>query len=697
MTTPDLPAIRISAAVAARSVIEQDATTQMAGLMMPSTWPFLAVETVADTALPREGAEADSPQGLVASIRQHRLRLAVFALNGTAVFAAGLILQVVLVRYTHMADVLSYVIQTVTSVQMSFVLSRYLTWRDRDVAVLPALVRFNVQQFAVTGFGMVGYASLDRLGMNYIAANVAVTAVLTPVSFVTSHRWSMTPRKRIRLVARVPWPMLGILAVQAGLSLRLVWSNTAFQDEALYLWAGHLEWEHWLHGTPIAPAALPTYFSGAPVVYPPLGALADSIGGLAGARLLSLAFMLGATLLLYGTARRLFDQRTALFAIALFAGVGSTQFLGAFATYDAITLFLLALAAWLGVRAAHCGAFSATGLLLATAVVLGLADAAKYAAVLFDPVVIGATVLIMWQRRGRWATLTAGTLLVAVTGLLLAMALRLGGTAYWHGIEMTTLARSSSTVPAPGVLFISGKWVGAVALLALIGSAVSMTVNRWPLRLLACLLAGAVFLAPAEEARIHTLTSLFKHVGYGAWFGCIVAGYALSSLMRAVPAVKAAAAQRVGMAAVAIASISGIAYAGSHFAVWPNSSAYVRALRPWLTSSKGQDLVDNATVPEYYIGWYTGFDRITNSSYFAYTDPVTHNRIVKAPAAYADAIRDHFFAVISLTYGNAPTVYDPGIVRDIRKYGGYRLVSSVPYQTPTNRGYFLTWVRRGSA
>ena len=140
-----------------------------------------------------------------------------------------------------------------------------------------------------------------------------------------------------------------MLAVQAALSLRLVGADTAFQDEALYLWAGHLEWAHWLHGTPIPP--FPSYFSGAPVIYPPLGALADSVGGLAAARVLSLVFMLGATALLWDTARRLFGRRAAFFAAALFAVLGPTLHLGAFATYDAMSLFLIALAAWLVVRA----------------------------------------------------------------------------------------------------------------------------------------------------------------------------------------------------------------------------------------------------------------------------------------------------------------------------------------------------------
>ena len=84
---------------------------------------------------------------------------------------------------------------------------------------------------------------------------------------------------RIRFI---PLPLVAILIAQAALSLRLVRSSTAYTDEALYLWAGHLEWAHWLHGTTLP--AFPTFFSGAPVIYPPLGALADSIGGLAGAR-----------------------------------------------------------------------------------------------------------------------------------------------------------------------------------------------------------------------------------------------------------------------------------------------------------------------------------------------------------------------------------------------------------------------------
>ena len=134
-----------------------------------------------------------------------------------------------------------------------------------------------------------------------------------------------TRRSRLRSL----WPLLVVLAVQAGLSLRLLRADTASQSEALYLRAGHLEWANWLHSTPIPP--FPKYFSGAPDIYPPIGAVADSVGGLAGdARVLSLAFMLGATILLWSTTGRLFGRRASFFASALFALLGTTLHLGVF-------------------------------------------------------------------------------------------------------------------------------------------------------------------------------------------------------------------------------------------------------------------------------------------------------------------------------------------------------------------------------
>ena len=233
-----------------------------------------------------------------------------------------------------------------------------------------------------------------------------------------------------------------VLVVQAGLSARLVGADTAFQDEAEYLWAGHLEWSHWLHGTVIPPFA--SYFSGAPLIYPPLGALADAVGGLAAARLLSLLFMLGSTVLLWAVAGRMFGRRAAFFSCALFALSGPVLHLGSFATYDAMSVFLLALASWLVVSAPRAG--EAAGRMALAGVVLALANATAYSCTLFDPVVVLLALLTAWPEGARLAIRRAGALLTVTAALLIAAAL-LGGTSYTSGIRQTTLERAAGSAP----------------------------------------------------------------------------------------------------------------------------------------------------------------------------------------------------------------------------------------------------------
>ena len=147
------------------------------------------------------------------------------------------------------------------------------------------------------------------------------------------------------------------------------------------------------------------------------------------------------------------------------------QFLGALATYDAMALFLLALATWLAVRAVATQSAARYLLLIVSAVALAVADAAKYAAMLFDPVVVTVILLLTWQRHGRAAGITAAATTSVTTAILIGGALLASGTNYLHGIAFTTFARQTGTVPAPGILFVSGKWVGAVAVLAIIGAA----------------------------------------------------------------------------------------------------------------------------------------------------------------------------------------------------------------------------------
>jgi 4-amino-4-deoxy-L-arabinose transferase-like glycosyltransferase len=477
--------------------------------------------------------------------------------------------------------------------------------------------------------------------------------------------------RRIRR-ARVPLPLLVVLTVQAVLSVRLIHADTAFSDEALYLWAGHLEWAHWLHGARIP--AFPTYFSGAPVIYPPLGALADSIGGLAAARLLSLGFMLGVTALLWGTAARLSGRRAAFFATALFAVAGPTLHLGSFATYDAMALFLLALACWCATGARR--RTDATGWILGAAGALAAANATKYATALFDPAVIAVAVLCACPEPGGKAALRRGTLLTACLTGALAGLIRLGGPWYLLGIEQTTTLRSAGGSTASMVLRDCWDWTAAVLLLAWLAVlAAALLRQRRSRVLLLAVLAAAALLVPAEQARIHTTVSLDKHVDFGIWFAAIAAGSALAWLTRLahhgpsrVLATAACAPLVLALAAAGVAQ----SYAMVN---WPDSVRLIAFLRPRVGGG-GHFLAEDAGVPEYYLRAQTSWRQWSSTFSIALPSGQVRNEHGN-PAPYVEAIRRHYFRLVILSFTDTVTL-DRRIRAALNDDKDYRPIGSFP-------------------
>jgi 4-amino-4-deoxy-L-arabinose transferase-like glycosyltransferase len=472
------------------------------------------------------------------------------------------------------------------------------------------------------------------------------------------------------------WPLLAVLIVQAALSLRLVWANTAFQDEALYLRAGHLEWARWLHGTPIPD--FPSYFSGAPVLYPPIGALADSIGGLAAARILSLCLMLGVTSLLWATTRRLYGQRAALLAAGLFATLAGTQFLGAFATFDAMALFLLALGAWLGVRSADCQSWARTVLLVTTGVCLAAADAAKYATALFTPVVLVVVALAVWRQRGVRAGLAAGLVAGCSWLVLVVAAIVAGGHDYWLGITTSTLDRPQSDVAVTTVLQRSYVWTSLILVLAVLG-AVLATRSEARGKLLPAVLAAAALLAPAEQARLHTTVSLQKHVVFGAWFAAMAAGYAMARLSRVDPGRGWAAVMALPI--IASTLFGSMGQAASLYHVWPNSAAVVSALREEINSHPGNYLAEDYDVEAYYLRADVPWERWSSTYYFRYL-----GGLPGAPS-YEAAINSHYFSLVILCFGDTAAT-DRQITADMRHAGGYYVLARA--------GRFTIWASRES-
>lgn len=513
-----------------------------------------------------------------------------------------------------------------------------------------------------------------------------------------------------RLLSARAWPLAIILAIQAALSLRLVWKTTAFLDEALYLSIGHLELAHFLHH-----AAMPDvsyYLSGSPLVYPPLAAVADDVGGLAAARLLSLVFMLLVTVLLHGVCRRLMASRTAaFFAAALFAGLGPTQFVGALATYDAMALALLALATWLGVRAAGQSPAVRYTLICAGGVAMMIADAAKYAATLFDPVVVLVVVLANWRVHGRKGGLNAGGTIILAAAVPLISGYFLAGSSFQQGVLTTTVDRASGSNSVDSVLALSAHATGVIAVLAVLGAAFFMFKKAsWPTLALAWVLAGAEFLGSAEQARIHTLTSLYKHVDYGAWFACVMAGYLLgewsTGLRRMTDADETPAGRSVTAkaadgrdralalsAALAVAMLAGIASAkttGVEYAGWPNSRPIMAALSKLLKPT-AYYLIEYPSLVTYYLRSEIPFLHVDSTFGFSYTDPKTGQLLVNGPA-YALAIKQGYFAAVVLRFG-ATAALDHKLVQDMDADHDYRVAEVVPYRTSYGPGSYQIWIR----
>jgi hypothetical protein len=447
------------------------------------------------------------------------------------------------------------------------------------------------------------------------------------------------------------WPLLAVLAVQSALSARMVGDRTAFGDEALYLSAGHLEWSHWLHGTRIP--AYQTWFSGAPVIYPPVGAIADSLGGLAAARLLSLLFMLGVTCFVWGAATRLLqDQRAAFFAAALFAVLAPTLHLGSYATYDAPALLLLAAATWCAAGAR--GSQQATRWLVAAGILLALANATKYATALFDPTVLGVTFLSSWPAAGRKVALLRAGLVAGTTAVVVAVLLALGGSGYLAGIRITTTGRPNGTDAAALVLTDAWAWTAVVLVPAVAAAVVGAVRRRWAQALLLAVLALSALLAPADQARIATTVSLNKHVDFGAWFAAIAAGYLLSTLTRKRLVLAAS------LAALIPVTVLGTVQAQAMID-WPDAAGLVKVVRP-MTAHGGHFLVETSDVLQYYL---------PNTTWQQWSNTASSDL-----RYYQQAIARHYFSVVVLSFNETPAA-DDAISLDLSQAGGYSLAAKV--------------------
>jgi hypothetical protein len=561
------------------------------------------------------------------------------------------------------------------------VLIRPKGWSDDDIET--ALVEMGPLREALTAAQ--AKIKLDELR----EAGARAAAPKHPLREAAADRLRrlLHPRPRHGLLA-------AIMLVQAGLSLRN--TNSAFEDEGLYLYSGHLELAHLVDGTQIPEFA--SYFSGAPVLYPVVGALADQVGGLFAARLLSLLFMLGATGLLYLTARRLFGVRSALCAAALFSSTPSAVFVGGLATYDAPALFLLALAGWIVVRWAG----SKWPFYAIAAPLVVLAAATKYAALLFVPTVVVLAAVAAYIHRRRLESIIRPMMLSVLVGALTYGALKLAGPTYVQGIGQTTTDRAQGTTPSWQIIEESARWGGVVFVAAVVGALyyvlrptrdddhAAPLADRYARIVLALLLVGTALLAPLDQLRIHTDVSLHKHIGFGLLFAAPLAGYGLVRLVgehwRRL---------QLGIGIWALAFAIGIDQSYALFTSWPDQRPLVAVLQKYQKPDAEYLVEDDEPVIYYLRGDTSAEPGQFNSTFdFQYTD--AKGQFLLGTPAYQVAIKDGYFQFIALDEAlTAPL--DKVLVAELNSDTGYKQVAVVNEQAASHNGdglaEYRVWVK----
>lgn len=476
---------------------------------------------------------------------------------------------------------------------------------------------------------------------------------------------------------RRSWRLPLILCCQLALTIPWLLNRSVYGDEALYTWAGHIEVSRWLQGRAAPPFG--KFFSGLPTLYPPLAALT---GSLVGARLISTFFALLATAMLYLAIRRLCGQASALAGCCLFVAIYPTMHVGSYATYDAMALGFLGMAGYFAVRAAD----DERQWPLLCALAMLLANTAKYATVIYDPVIIG---ICAFRGKGirPWLETTAWWA-AGGCGLLFLV-----GKPYIGGIEATTLSRTQGVTPMTDILWAGFKWEWAVLVPAVAVAVWKLARHQWGKDLgLTAVLAGATLLAPLGEARLHTEVSLNKHIAFGAWFGAIAAGYGIGSLLIWL---RADAHRLVFMsaAASAIATVGIAGALGARAASATTAESHVGYLVPKLrllaVHWRQPFILTDSSIPKHEL------PVIAVPQDWRTIQADKEGQVVVSQR-YLASIRDHRFTVIALSfkgrYKYAETVY----LRALTATGEYRFAGDVPFSNGVH-GYYSLWERSGSS
>ncbi len=446
----------------------------------------------------------------------------------------------------------------------------------------------------------------------------------------TGQRLPRATGSRRRVSGRT-WPYLGSIALlQTGLFLRPGYNESPFLDEGLYLYMGHRMIDHLLHGTYLMEDP-GKYFSGAPGLYPVLAALGDSVGGVQGARAVSLIGVIGAMVGVFGFTRVLFGRTAGLFAALTFATFGSVIYQSHLAVYDSWMMMFVAFAAWLTVYSVAHDGFAWSPVV---GVLLTLAFFTKYAGAVYVPIVALVAIAVGW-RQFHWLIVRRALYMVATAVVTAFFILAVWGSSLYEGIETTTTSRTILLPVPPAELFReSAGWLGPSLLLAALGAVLA---GRQHWRLSVVLLLGSV-VGVTQQIHIGEGVSIYKHIAFGMVFASPLIGYLFARVLRHL--------RWLTIPAVAVVSglllVVGMSNAQFWLTNWPQDQALVSSLRPAIALNPGKEILAEEGTPERY-----ALRGVIAPAQYSDTYYLSYQGLTGVPA-YKAAIDQVYFGVIYL-------------------------------------------------
>jgi 4-amino-4-deoxy-L-arabinose transferase-like glycosyltransferase len=438
--------------------------------------------------------------------------------------------------------------------------------------------------------------------------------------------------------------VLACIALAAVLLVRLVdlRYNSAFVDEAIYILNGQKA----LAGTSGFVGV--RYMFGS-YLYPVLAALFGVLFNdeLLGARVLSALCSTAAAGSIYLLTRRLLGALPGLFAMLLFGFASNARLVGQLATYDTLSVGLVAVSAALLVYALTSQrADEADTLGFYAGVAFTLSVLAKYLALLMTPVLalllLGLLLRRDWQRVRMLLRSFTPPVVVGLTayGLIFLDDL----------LRFVQGVNQFASQPAPRTQIVEALEAALLpyAVLALLGAALLLITQRrrWPVALL--LLLGAA-LIPAYHAAASNIRSMDKHIAFSLIALAPLAGYALAAPVNWLLSRRNGTREASLALQAALALALGVGWFALHNRatsdlklLWPNMTPTVAALRALPIGAGTSILAEGGQTYELYLDWDEDV-RLTDT----WTQTYTHANL-RGDEALLAAVEDAAFDYVVL-------------------------------------------------